>query len=310
MSAPLPVRGTETADVEPSHPPQRALLKAYLALVAATFCWSSNVVAVKLILREIPAFPTGLMRLLLAAPTLMLWHLASRKSLAVRSADRSLLLQLGVIGIAWSFLLFTLALHYTSVAHAVFIGALTPMVVLLLARIEGQERITLLKLAGLLICLLGVILLAFDKTSSAGPGLLGDVMALGGLWCFSFYTVRSKRLAGVYDTVLLNTWAFSIAALFCLPFFLWVAPAIAWSSVSWMGWSSLFYSATIGSAGAYAAYYYSLRTLTASQAAVLQYVQPVLSTCFGVLLLGETWGAGFAVGAALILAGIFLAERG
>jgi drug/metabolite transporter (DMT)-like permease len=69
------------------------------------------------------------------------------------------------------------------------------------------------------------------------------------------------------------------------------------------------YSATIGSAGAYAAYYYSLRTLTASQAAALQYVQPVLSTCFGVFLLGETWGAGFAVGASLILIGIFLAER-
>jgi drug/metabolite transporter (DMT)-like permease len=287
-----------------------SLVKAYLSLAAATFCWSSNVVAVKFILREIPALPAGLMRLLLAAPLLLLWHLAGRRKIRVPPADRRALLQLGIAGIAWSFLLFTLALSYTSVAHAVFIGALTPMVVLLLARLEGQERITPLKLAGITICLVGVALLALDRTGGAQSGLLGDMLAFAGLWCFSFYTVRGKRLAAAYDTATLNAYTFSIAALFCLPIFLWYAPGIAWSSITFAGWMALLYSASVGSAGAYAAYYYSLRTLTASQAAVLQYVQPVLSTCFGVLLLGESWGAGFAAGAALILAGIFLAERG
>jgi drug/metabolite transporter (DMT)-like permease len=290
-------------------PEQPSLFKAYVALATATFCWSSNVVAVKLLLREVPALPAGLMRLLLAAPVLLLLHLARRKTLSVPAADRGALLRLGIVGIAWSFLLFTLALRFTSVAHAVFIGALTPMVVLLLARLEGLEPITFLKMAGLLICLLGVVLLAFDKTGSGSSGLLGDLMAFAGLWCFSFYTVRSKRLAAMYDTSLVNTWTFCIAALFCLPLFLWSAPTVPWGAISGVGWSALLYSATVGSAGAYAAYYYSLRTLTASQAAVLQYVQPVLSTCFGVFLLGETWGSGFAAGAALILAGIFIAER-
>ena len=193
--------------------------------------------------------------------------------------------------------------------HAVFIGALSPIAVLLLVRVEGQERFTWLKLAGLLICLLGVLLLAVDKTGGAGANWRGDLMAFAGMWCFAFYTVRSKDLAGTYDSVSLNTYAFVIAALFCFPVLLLVGSAVPWPRISWIGWSALLYSATFGSAGPYLAYYYSLRTLTASQAAAFQYVQPVLSTCFGVWFLAETFGSRFEAGAALILAGMFLAER-
>ena len=129
------------------------------------------------------------------------------------------------------------------------------------------------------------------------------------MWCFAYYTMRAKGLAADYDSVSLNAYAFVIAALFCLPFLLWTRSTVPWEQISWVGWTSLIFSATFGSAGPYLTYYYSLRTLTASQAAAFQYVQPVLSTCFGVLLLGETFGPRFEAGAALILAGMFLAER-
>ena len=290
-------------------PSRSALVRAYMGVAAATFFWSSNVVAVKYILREIPAFPAGLLRIALAAVALTAIRLLQRKPFSVRDADRGTLLRLGVAGVAWSFLLFTAALAYTSVAHAVFIGALIPLAVLLLARVEGQERITLLKLAGLIICLLGVVLLAFDKAYGTNAGWLGDLLALAGMWCFAYFTVSSKRLAERYDSISLITYSFLIAALFCLPFLFWVVSAVSWGQITWVGWVALLYSATFGSAGAYLSYYYALRILTASQVAAFQYVQPVLSTCFGVVFLAETWGAGFAFGAVLILVGMLLAER-
>src|SRR5262249_16031459 len=130
-----------------------------------------------------------------------------------------------------------------------------------------------------------------------------------GMLCFAFYTVRAKGLAADYDTVALNTYAFAIAVLFCLPLLLWTRSTVPWAQISAVGWSSLVFSATFGSAAPYLTFYYSLRTLTASQAAAFQYIQPVLSTCFGVLFLGEIFGSRFEIGAALILAGMFLAER-
>jgi drug/metabolite transporter (DMT)-like permease len=285
------------------------LLGAYLLAGLATFLWASNVVAVKLLLRDIPAFPAGLLRITLAGGALLSWHLLLGRPLLPPRSDRAVLLQLGIGGIAWSFLFFTLALHYTSIGHAVFIGALTPMTVLLLARLEGQERITFIKLAGLLVSLLGILLLALDHTDASAATWWGDALAMAGLLCFSFFTVRSKRLAARYDPVSLNAYAFGIAALFCLPFLGAHFSDVPWPAITWTGWLSLLYSATAGSAGAYLAYYAALRLLTASQVSAFQYVQPVLSTFFGAVFLHELWGARFAAGAALILAGVFLAER-
>jgi drug/metabolite transporter (DMT)-like permease len=312
MSAPMTApTSAPTGTVAPaaSESGRPSVLGAWLSVAAATLIWASNVVAVKFILREIPAFPAALLRIISAGAILALWHAAQRKPFWIRPADRSSLLQLGVVGIAWSFLCYTLALAHTSVAHTVFIGALSPMAVFLLVRLGGQEKFTMIKLAGLVVCLVGVLLLAADKAGGAGAGWTGDLLAFAGMWCFAFYTVRSKRLARGYDSVSLNTYAFVIAALFCLPLLLWTAASVPWGRISWVGWSALAYSATIGSAGAYLVYYYSLRTLAASQVAAFQYIQPVLSTCFGVVLLGETFGARFEAGAALILAGMFLAER-
>jgi drug/metabolite transporter (DMT)-like permease len=305
MSEALGTLGTFAAPA----PGRAAVVRAYLSVSLATFLWSSNVVAVKYIVREFPALPAGTLRILLAAVTLALIRIAQRKSFSVRREDRFTLAQLGSVGIAASFLLYTLAISRTSVAHAVFIGGLIPVAVLLLARMEGQERVTLMKLAGMLLCLIGVVILAFDKTGVTASHWLGDAMAFGGVWCFALYTVRGKRLSDRLDSVALNTLAFIIGAICCLPILALTASSVPWTQISWVGWAALLYSGTFGSAGPYLTYYYSLRTLTSSQVAAFQYVQPVLSTCFGVLLLAETWGVGFEAGAALILVGMFLAER-
>jgi drug/metabolite transporter (DMT)-like permease len=300
---------TFAASPAPISPNRSALLWAYLSVSAATFFWSSNVVAVKYILRDIPATPAAMLRVTLAALTLAGIRWARRRPFAARAHDRGTLLRLGVVGIAGSFTLFTSALAHTSVAHTVFIGALTPIVVLLLARLQGDERFTAMKLAGLTICLLGVVLLALDKTYGTNSSLTGDMLAFLGVGCFAFFVVAGKRLAPHYDSISLITYAFVVGALFLLPFLLWFGVNVDWGQIGWLAWLGLGYSSTIGSVGAYLTFYHALRTLTASQVAAFQYVQPVLATCFGVAFLAETWGAGFLFGAALILIGILLAER-
>ena len=98
-----------------------------------------------------------------------------------------------------------------------------------------------------------------------------------------------QGVGGGFDSVSLNTFAFIIAAPFCLRF-CHGRPVGALGANQLGKLDDPIFSATFGSAGPYLTYYYSLRTLTASQAAAFQYIQPVLSTCFGVLLLGETLG--------------------
>src|SRR3972149_4718295 len=88
---------------------------AYLSVGVTTLLWATNAVAVKLLVREVPGFPAGLLRITMTAAALLSWQVVSGKSLFTRRPEVRHLLELGVGGIAPSFLLFTLALSYTSV---------------------------------------------------------------------------------------------------------------------------------------------------------------------------------------------------
>ena len=307
MKAAIPSAETTGAMI-PSHSPRP--LKAYLGLSAATLFWSSNVVAVKLALQEIPPTATAALRVTLAACTLLVIYRASGGRIRLRPGEARTFLRLGLWGLALSFSCFTLGIHRTSVPHAVFVAALTPLTVLLLAWRAGQERISPLRLGALLLSLAGVLLLALDRSpGEVGPSWQGDLLVVGGVVFFAYYMVRGKALAESYSSLQFSTFIFLAGALWLSPLLLLELARLPWNQITWIGWSSLLYSATIGSAGAYLAHYYSLRSVPASRAAVFHYMQPPLGTALGLLFFPEMLTTRFLLGAALILTGVVVAEH-
>lgn len=318
MSATGQAAIASTAEGHLDMSPRSAWAHAWLA----TGLWAANVVAVKLVLREAPGLTTALARVTLAGVVLVTIHKLRRLPFTLRREEWPEFLALGFFGIAVSFAFFTSAMQFTSVAHAVFIGALLPILVMVAATLVGQERINSSKLLGLLVAMIGVVLLELDRTVIAGgqhvvgSNWRGDLMAFGGVCCFTFFTVRGKHLTLRYDSGAVNTYAFGLGALFCAPLLAWIdftgTPAalrVSAAEVSWVAWTALLLSGTVGSALPYFAYYKSLKVLKASQAAALHYIQPVLATLLGVTFLGERIGPQFATAAGLILLGVFIAER-
>ena len=283
--------------------------KAYASMIAATLLWSSNAVAVKLILREMPQIATAVIRVTLAASILAGLYLLQGGRFRLRPGEAWTFLKLSLPGPALSFLFFTLGLNNTSIFHAVFIGALVPIAVLALARLDSQEPITPLKFAGLLLSLVGVLFLALDQAAGPDASWKGDLFVGVGVWCFAFYTTRAKRIAPSYPSLQFNTYCFLGGVAWLAPLLLLELGRLPWSRIGWVGWTSLLYSASLGSAGAYLAFYYALRFVEASRVAAFHYLQPVLASIFGVWVLHESWTTMFVPGAALILAGVFLAER-
>jgi drug/metabolite transporter (DMT)-like permease len=65
------------------------------------------------------------------------------------------------------------------------------------------------------------------------------------------------------------------------------------------------FSSVIG----YLLFYYALAHIPASRLSTFAYLQPVLATLLAMMFLGERPAASFFSGGALILAGVFVAER-
>jgi drug/metabolite transporter (DMT)-like permease len=293
-----------------------ALLYALLFLMVAF--WSGNYIAGKIALREFsPLFLAGLRIGLAGVMMLPLygWERVAgrpaRPPQATSLPHMAHLLVLGLFGVTLNQVFFVVGLSRTSVAHAAILIGLTPIQVLIIAALRGQERITARKAAGMAIALAGVaVLKAFDPPGGAGATWTGDFIVLLAGLSFALFTVFGKEVTQLYSTVTMNTYAYVGGALALLPLTLWEAAHQPLAHVGAGAWWAAIYMALFPSVIAYLIYYHALAHMTASRVSAFSYLQPVFASVMGVAILGESLGTPVIAGGAVILTGVYLAERG
>jgi drug/metabolite transporter (DMT)-like permease len=221
------------------------------------------------------------------------------------------LLVLGLLGVTLNQVFFIVGLSRTSVAHAAILIGLTPIQVLIIARLRGQERITMRKAVGMAIALAGVAALkAFEPAAGTGATLPGDFYILLTGLCFALFTVFGKEVTAQYTTITMNTYAYVGGAIALLPLTLWELAHQPLAHVSAGAWLAAIYMALFPSVIAYLIYYHALAHMTASRVSAFSYLQPVFASIMGVAILGETLGTPVIAGGVVILTGVYLAERG
>jgi len=161
------------------------------------------------------------------------------------------------------------------------------------------------------ISFVGVYLLETESGSPAhSPFLFGDLITFGGVIGFSAYAVLGKRVAAQYDAIAMNTFNCVAAALLLLPLTIRQSIHLDWHSVAPTGWLGLIYMAAGSSVGAYTIFYWVLRYMTASRVGAVSYFQPIVVILLSMAFLGERPSRMLLEGTALVLVGVFLAERG
>ena len=188
---------------------------------------------------------------------------------------------------------------------------LTPIQVLIIARLRGQEHITARKAAGMAIALAGVAVLVYPTSApGARATLLGDYDRAAGR--FVFCTLHRVRQRGnrQFSNITVNTYAYVGGGVALLPLTLWEAGRNPVTHASAGAWLAAIYMALFPSVAAYLIYYYALGRMTASRVSAFSYLQPIFASIMGVFILGESLGASVIAGGTVILAGVYLAERG
>jgi len=97
--------------------------------------------------------------------------------------------------------------------------------------------------------------------------------------------------------------------LLMIPFAARSVRQIRWDSVSPGAWGGLAFMVVLGTVVAYLFYAFALTELSASRVAAFAYLQPVVAALLGVWLLRERITPTVLAGGALILSGVYLAER-
>ncbi|MBZ5501560.1 MAG: DMT family transporter [Acidobacteriia bacterium] len=298
---------TKTSAASGSHPSSLFLA---LALIGLLLIWSVNYIAGKIALAHLSPLLIVSFRFQISAVLLAGIYLAQRNRTPLRRGDIWTFVYLGFFGYAVNQGCFVFGLGHTTSEHSVVILAMGPVLILLLASAMGLEKLTPAKIVGMAISCLGVMLLETEHGSPMhSPLLAGDLITLAGTLGFAIYTVLGKRVAPRYDTVSMNTFNAVVAAFLFLPVAVRQGMHLDWGSVGWAGWTGLFYMAAMSAVAGYLLFYWLLGHMDASRVVVVNYVQPIIVFLLSIPILGEHPTGRLLLSAALVLAGVYLAER-
>jgi drug/metabolite transporter (DMT)-like permease len=280
-------------------------------LSAALLIWAVNYIAVTIALEHLDLLTLIAFRFEISGAVMLAIYFSQKKRVGIQRGHIRILIALAFFGVVVNQGLFTTGLAYTLPSHSALIVALDPILILALARAMGIESISVGKVAGMAIAFAGIALLEIPNGRQPHTRVLwGDLITLGAAIGFSIYTVLAKRVTDDYDAIALNTFNCVGAAIAFLPLAVRQALVLDWKAVAWQGWAAASYVAVFSSVIAYVLFYWALRHMDPSRVAVINYLQPILVILAAAVFLSERPSGHLLLGTAVVLAGVYLAERG
>jgi drug/metabolite transporter (DMT)-like permease len=231
-----------------------------------------------------------------------------RGKIALPRRDVIGLLLIGVIGNGLYQLFFVHGVARTRAGNAALIVGAAPAFIALVARARGLERVKVMTLVGIALSVIGVgLVIAGSASASSGQTtLLGSVLVFCGVLCWTAYTILLQPYTKRIDVTKLSAITMVGGA---VPLLLASMPALtatSWSGIGKGGWLALLYSGVVSMGVAYFFWYRGLRVLGPTRTAVYTNLQPIIALLVAWAFIGEIPTLFQAVGAATIIAGVFL----
>jgi drug/metabolite transporter (DMT)-like permease len=181
--------------------------------------------------------------------------------------------------------------------------ALVPLATLLLAVAQRQERLRATAVVGTLLALAGIAVISQASLRASVPPL-SLLAAVGSALCFAQAAVLVRRFPRVHP-VTMNAVGMTAGAALLVGGSLLAREAIALPTRV-ATWVAVGYMVVAGSVLVFVLYVVMLRYWTASRAAYVFVVIPMVTVALSVWLDDEPLGAGLLLGGLLVLGGVYV----
>ncbi|MDQ3073435.1 MAG: DMT family transporter [Bacteroidota bacterium] len=229
--------------------------------------------------------PSGfiVLRVLTALVLLFFYHTLLIKKKIANAKDYLKIAVCALFGVAINMLLFFEGLSLTSPINASLMMVTTPILVLLIAFISGLERISIIRLCGILSGAAGAAMLVLASGESIGDGdWKGDIMVLLNAASFGIYLVLVKPLMKRYHSVTIIFWSFVFGSFMVLPFGYNDLADTQWQTITSEAWLCIGFVTVFTTFIAYALNAWALQHVSASVVGSYIYLQPLLGTIIAI----------------------------
>jgi drug/metabolite transporter (DMT)-like permease len=283
-----------------------------IILVLVSFVWAGSFLVVQIATEEIDPIDLGFLRFLVATPLMILLVVLRKKPLLLPKKELPWLIVLGLTGVTLLYLFQFLGIHFTNAPTASVLINTNVIFIAILSNLFLHETLTRKRVAGIALSFIGVFIIMFSDISKQALTFdnlffIGSILMLLSAFCWALYSLVGKRLLRTYDEFVITTYAFGFGTVLYIPFVvLHLGPVLQQTSLT--GWLAVLYLALTCTLFGYLGWYYALKHIDASKAAVFLNLIPLFTILMS-FFLGTTLTWFFLLGAALIIYGVYITQR-
>jgi drug/metabolite transporter (DMT)-like permease len=283
-------------------------MKSRLVWLLLCLIWGSTWLFIKLGLSDLPPFTFAGIRFVIAALIIFSLIALRRVHLPTRGRDIAFLAITGVLSFSLNYGLVFWGEQYITSGLAALLQSTLPAFGLIIAHLYlPGERMTLAKIAGVLLGIIGVGVIFSNQLQVSGPrALWGSAALVLSAFCAAYANVLVKARGSNLDPAVLagGQMFFGLIPLLIFgisfegnPFhFHWTGMAVV----------ALVYLAIVGSVVAFLLYYWLVQHMDVTKTMLIALVTPVTAVILGMIVLNEHLDWRTLGGGAMIISGIGL----
>jgi drug/metabolite transporter (DMT)-like permease len=282
--------------------------KGFISIIFVMLIWGSSFSVTKTVVQKVSPYMFATLRHLIACAVLLPFYLRQRRKVKQSLPYKKLVL-MGLAGITIYYGFFNFAMTYIPASTGALIEGLIPVAIAIPAAILLKEHLNRRSIAGIVLCVTGVILVGFVGAPKGASNIfLGGMLMMLAVCCWSVYTLLSRSLKET-DTLLATSVSTFIGTAMLLP----VAAVDVYfhgiPEISAETWAGIAYLGIFASALAYFLYNRALESLPAAQVGNFLNLNPVIGAVIAMIFLKDTFTGWQMAGGVLVLAGIWLSSK-
>ena len=246
-----------------------------------------NYTIAKTVMNENFIKPFGFVLLRVIGATILFWILSLFvPKEKIERRDYLKLMVASLFGVVINMLFFFKGLEYTSPIHASSIMTIIPIIILVLSAYILKEKVTKLKIAGVILGLAGALVLTlYGKSSRVGDNIpLGNLLVFLNAVSYSIYIILIKKLTAKYHPFTFIKWLFLFGLIILTPFGYSELQEVQWHTFTPYTTFSVLFVVIGATFGTYLLNPLALNKLKASTVGIFIYLQPAIAALFALAM--------------------------
>lgn len=284
-------------------------LIAYISVFLAMLFWSYTFIWYKKVYDFYNPITVVFFRLIISSVFLFLLMYPLKRLQKIQKGDLRYFILVSIFNPFLYFIGESYGIKYVSSTLAAVIIATIPLFTSFTSSYFLKEKITKMNSIGILVSIIGVGLVIFNKQETAEASFFG----LGMLW-FAVaaaigYTLVLKKLASRYNPTTIVTYHNFIGIFLFAPlFFIIDFPEFKQTGFSSEAWIPLFELAIFGSSFAFIFFTFSIQRIGVGKANAFTNLIPVITAIIAYFVLDEILNINKITGILLVIGGLFLSQ--